>query len=87
MRFSRVYPCFAVYNLLFFSLCYLKLSLLPYFVGVVSPLFFADVEFCSETTQLIYFVFYLCKYGCGVEMLIFPPLDFGCLGFNLYFCR
>ena len=48
---------------------------------------FGDVEFCSETTQLIYFVFYLCKYGCGVEMLIFPPLDFGCLGFNLYFCR
>ena len=32
---------------------------------------FGDVEFCSETTQLIYFVFYLCKYGCGVEMLIF----------------
>lgn len=48
---------------------------------------FEYVEFCSETTQPIYFVFYLCKYDSSVEMLIFPPLDFGCLGFNLYFCR
>ena len=35
MRFSRVYPYFDVYNLLFFIICCMKLSLLPYFVGVV----------------------------------------------------
>lgn len=48
---------------------------------------FGDVEFCSETTLPIYFVLYLCKYICGIEMLIFSPLYFGHLGFNLYFCR
>ena len=48
---------------------------------------FGDVEFCSETTQLMHFVIYLCKYICGVEMLIFSPVNFGDLGFNLYFCR
>ena len=48
---------------------------------------FGDVDFCNETTQSIYFVLYLCKYACSIEMLIFSPLDFGYLGFNLYFCR
>ncbi len=48
---------------------------------------FGNVEFCSETTQPTYFVLYLCKYGCSIEMLIFSPLVFGYLGFNLYFCR
>lgn len=48
---------------------------------------FGDVEFCSEMTHPIYFAIYLCKYGCSIEMLIFSPLVFGYLGFNLYFCR
>lgn len=48
---------------------------------------FGDVEFCSETTLPRYFAIYLSKHGCGVEMLIFSPLVFGYLGFNLYFCR